>query len=70
MNPDLLAILVCPITRTPLAHDPENNLLVARAANLAYPITDGVPVLLAEAARPWVAPSQGGLAPLDPPSGA
>ena len=51
MTPDLLAILVCPVTRTPLRHDEAAGELVSDAAGLAYPIRDGVPVLLVEEAR-------------------
>ncbi|WP_448501312.1 Trm112 family protein [Sphingomonas sp.] len=51
IEPALLAILVCPATRTPLRLDAEACELVSDAAGLAYPIRDGVPVLLAEAAR-------------------
>ncbi|HLZ79801.1 MAG TPA: Trm112 family protein [Sphingomonas sp.] len=51
MDPDLLAVLVCPVTRTPLRYDPERQELVSDAAGLAYPIRDGVPVLLVEEAR-------------------
>lgn len=51
MDPDLLAILVCPVTRTPLRYDPERQELVSDEAGLAYPIRDGVPVLLVEQAR-------------------
>ena len=51
MDPDLLALLVCPVTRTPLRHDPERQELVSDEAGLAYPIRDGVPVLLVEEAR-------------------
>jgi len=52
IDPDLLAILVCPITRTPLRYDAARQELVSEAAGLAYPVRDGVPVLLVEAARP------------------
>ena len=52
LDPWLLSILVCPVTRTPLRYDPETNELISDAAGLAYPIRDGVPVLLAEKARP------------------
>ncbi len=51
IDPALLAILVCPATRTPLRHDPERDELISDAAGLAYPIRDGVPVLLVEEAR-------------------
>jgi uncharacterized protein YbaR (Trm112 family) len=47
----LLRLLVCPITRTPLRYDPEARELVSEAAGLAFPIREGVPVLLVEAAR-------------------
>ena len=53
----LLAVLVCPLTRTPLRHDAAARELVSDAAGLAYPIRDGVPVMLAEAARPLRRPS-------------
>jgi uncharacterized protein YbaR (Trm112 family) len=51
LDPDLLAILVCPMTRTPLRLDAVRGELVSDEAGLAYPIRDGVPVLLIEAAR-------------------
>ena len=50
-DPRLLEILVCPVTRTRLHHDRERQELVSKAAGLAYPIRDGVPVMLATAAR-------------------
>jgi uncharacterized protein len=49
IDPELLAVLVCPATRTPLRL--EGMELVSDEAGLAYPIRDGVPVLLIEAAR-------------------
>ncbi len=52
IDPWLLAKLVCPATRTPLRHDAERGRLVSDAAGVAYPIRDGVPVLLVEAAIP------------------
>ena len=51
-DPELLAILVCPLTRQPLRYDPERNELISDAAKLAYPIRGGVPVLLVDEARP------------------
>lgn len=51
IEPKLLAILVCPMTRTPLRLDEAAQELVADKAGLAYPIRDGVPILLIEAAR-------------------
>jgi uncharacterized protein YbaR (Trm112 family) len=53
-DPKLLAILVCPLTRLPLRYDAIAQELVADRAGLAYPIRDGVPILLAEAAREFV----------------
>lgn len=50
-DPRLLEVLVCPVTRTPLTYDRERGELVSRAAGLAYPIRDGVPVMLPEEAR-------------------
>jgi len=50
-DPRLLAILVCPLTRMPLRYDAGAAELVNDAAGLAYPIRDGVPILLAEASR-------------------
>lgn len=52
LDPALLAKLVCPVTRTPLTHDEAAQELVSEAAGLAYPIRDGSPVMLVEAARP------------------
>jgi uncharacterized protein YbaR (Trm112 family) len=51
LDPNLLAILVCPMTRTPLRLDEAAQELVSDRAGLAYPIRDGVPILLIEAAR-------------------
>jgi uncharacterized protein YbaR (Trm112 family) len=51
LDPKLLAILVCPMTRTPLRLDAAAQELVADRAGLAYPIRDGVPILLVEEAR-------------------
>lgn len=50
-DPKLLEILVCPLTRTTLRYDRERQELQSRAAGLAYPIRDGVPVMLAAEAR-------------------
>jgi hypothetical protein len=47
----LLEKLVCPMTRTPLRYDPERQELVSEAAGLAYPVRNGVPVMLVEEAR-------------------
>jgi uncharacterized protein YbaR (Trm112 family) len=52
IDPELLAILVCPLTRMALRHDAERDELISDEAGLAYPIRDGVPVMLIEEARP------------------
>ncbi len=52
MTEELLAVLVCPVTRTPLRWDPERQELVSEAAGVAYPVREGVPVMLIEEARP------------------
>ncbi|VVS99595.1 conserved hypothetical protein [Sphingomonas sp. EC-HK361] len=51
LDPWLLERLVCPVTREPLRYDAAAQELVSEAAGLAYPIRDGVPVMLAEEAR-------------------
>ena len=48
----LLEMLVCPVTRTALRYDAETHELVSEAAKLAYPIRDGIPIMLPEEARP------------------
>ena len=52
IDPKLLEILVCPVTKGPLEYDAEKQELVSRAAKLAYPIRDGIPIMLPEEARP------------------
>ena len=52
VDPRLLEVLVCPVTRGPLEYDRARNELISRKAKLAYPIRDGVPIMLAEEARP------------------
>ncbi len=47
----LLEVLVCPVTRGPLTYDRERGELVSESARLAYPIRDGVPIMLPEEAR-------------------
>ena len=51
MDPRLLELLVCPVTKGPLDYDRERQELLSRSARLAYPIRDGVPVMLEEEAR-------------------
>ena len=50
-DPRLLEILVCPVTKTRLTYDAERQELVSRAAGLAYPIRDGIPIMLPDEAR-------------------
>lgn len=50
-DPKLLEILVCPLTKTHLDYDAGKQELISRAARLAYPIRDGIPIMLAEEAR-------------------
>ncbi len=51
-DPRMLEALVCPLTGGPLSYDAERQELVSRAANLAFPIRDGIPVMLESEARP------------------
>lgn len=51
MDPRLLEILVCPVTKAPLVLDRMRNELQCKASRLAYPIRDGIPVMLEEEAR-------------------
>ncbi len=52
IDPRLLEILVCPLTKTTLEYDVQKQELISRAARLAYPIRDGIPIMLPEEARP------------------
>jgi len=51
IHPKLLEILVCPLTRAPLVYDRAKNELISRAAKLAYPVRQGIPIMLPEEAR-------------------
>lgn len=51
MDPELLDILVCPVTKTKLYYDKEKQALISTAAKLAYPIRDGIPIMLEDEAR-------------------
>lgn len=51
LDKKLLSILVCPVSKAPLVYKPENNELVCKASGLAYPVRDGIPVMLEEEAR-------------------
>jgi uncharacterized protein YbaR (Trm112 family) len=60
VDPKLLEILVCPVTHTRLRYDAEKQELISEAAGLAYPIRDGVPVMLPEEARTLDSPPASG----------
>jgi uncharacterized protein len=51
VDPKLLEILVCPVTKTRLDYDAEKQELISKAAGLAYPIRDGIPIMLPDEAR-------------------
>jgi hypothetical protein len=51
VDPKLLEILVCPLTKGPLEYDAARHELISRKARLAYPIRDGIPIMLPEEAR-------------------
>ena len=51
LDPKLLEILVCPLTKGPLQYDRQKQELVSRNAKLAYPIRDGIPIMLVDEAR-------------------
>jgi len=51
MDPNLLDILVCPVSKAPLEWDKERDELICRASGMAYPIRDGIPVMLESEAR-------------------
>ena len=52
IDPKLLEILVCPLTKGPLIYDREAGELISEQAGLAYPIRDGIPIMLVDEARP------------------
>ena len=52
MDPKLLELLVCPVTKGPLRFDREHQELISHSARQAYPVRDGIPVLLENEARP------------------
>jgi len=51
VDPKLLEMLVCPLTKGPLTYDAERQELISEQARLAYPIRDGIPIMLADMAR-------------------
>ncbi|GJE01397.1 MULTISPECIES: Trm112 family protein [Methylobacterium] len=52
IDPKLLELLVCPLTKDRLEYDSARQELISRSAKLAYPIRDGIPIMLPEEARP------------------
>ena len=59
VDPRLLEILVCPLTREPLEYDRAAGELISRRAGLAFPIRDGIPIMLPDEARPLELPPDG-----------
>jgi len=51
IDPNLLEILVCPLTKGPLRYDQANQELISEKAGLAYPVRDGIPIMLVDEAR-------------------
>lgn len=51
IDPKLLEILICPLTKTKLEYDKKNQELISKKAGLAYPIRDGIPIMLVDEAR-------------------
>lgn len=51
LDPKLLEILVCPLTKGPLDYDPKAQELISRRAELAFPVRDGIPIMLVDEAR-------------------
>lgn len=52
MDPKLLELLVCPVTKGPLRFDKERQELISQSARLAFPVRDGIPILLENEGRP------------------
>ena len=59
VHPRLLDLLVCPLTKGPLRYDAEAQELISDGARLAYPIRDGIPIMLVDEARAIEAPAPG-----------
>lgn len=51
ISPKLLELLVCPLSKTPLQYDAENQELISKVAKLAYPVKEGIPIMLPDEAR-------------------
>ena len=69
IDPKLLEILVCPLTKTTLEYDAERQELISWAAKLAFPIRDGIPIMLVDEARELDAAGGGATPPTGAPSG-
>ncbi|QLH40406.1 MAG: Trm112 family protein [Defluviicoccus sp.] len=57
VDPKLLEVLVCPLSKKPLRYDAERQELISDASGLAYPIRDGIPIMLVDEARPLDEPA-------------
>ena len=66
MDPKLLELLVCPVTKGPLDYDRDKGELISRSARLAYPVRDGIPIMLEGEARPLTDDELAGLPPRPP----
>jgi len=51
IDPKLLELLVCPLTKGPLVYDKDKSELISKSAHLAYPVRDGIPIMLPSEAR-------------------
>jgi uncharacterized protein YbaR (Trm112 family) len=67
VDPRLLELLACPLTKGPLTWDPERGELISRVARLAYPVRDGIPIMLPSEAR--ALPEEGATSPQNRPRG-
>jgi uncharacterized protein len=67
IDPKLLEILVCPLTKAPLRYDRAAQELISEEAGLAYPIRDGIPIMLVDEARPLRDDEKGPSTGLPPP---
>ena len=63
VDPRLLELLACPLSKGPLVWDAERSELVSRVAKLAYPVRDGIPIMLPSEARPIMIEGNGAPAP-------
>ena len=61
VDPKLLEILVCPLTKGPLEYDKQNQELISQKAGLAFPIRDGIPIMLVDEAREFDDASTGAM---------